>query len=179
MALYYPGCSTAIPDPICSDCPERELAGVRSYGFVSTDFVFTNPSNVSEWTTGITNKDIYVFPYTKGSVEVAENMVSGFGDLEEMLDSYTYTLNIEDPNYAANYPFYNAIKNSKKFKVFWRTETQIHISDVAVTIVPKNPVSDDKKANVTWQVMVKFTQDNIVEPVDMPSGVFEQCIAVS
>lgn len=179
MALYYPGCTTSIPDPVCSDCPERELAGVRSIFFVASDFAFADITSVAEWTTGINARDIYVFPYTKGSVEVAENMVPGYGDTEEQLDSYTYTVNFQDPQYKDNYPFYNAIKNSKKYKIGYRTETQVHLSDVVVTVVPRNPVDEDKKATVDWKVMAKWTQDNLVEPYDMPTGVFEQCIALT
>jgi hypothetical protein len=179
MALYYPGCSTTIPNPQCSDCPTRELSDVRSIFFVKNDFAFTDITDTAEWTTGITNEDIYVFPYTKGTVASEPNMVPGFGDQEEYLDGYTFTAEVQEPNYAGNFAFWNAVKNSRVWKFGYRTESKVHLSDVSATIVPTAPIAEGKKTAVVWNIMVKWTQDDLVEPFDMPTGVFEQCIDVS
>ena len=47
---------------------------------------------------------------------------------------------------TTNANFWNDIKNSKNWKVGFRTETQVHLSDVVATIVPKQPIAEDKKA---------------------------------
>lgn len=179
MALYYPGCNTSIPDPSCSDCINTELGDIRSIFFVRKDFAFADITDTAEWTTGIEAKDIYVFPYTRGTLEQAENMQPGFGDEDESLDSFTFTATVFDPNYKANYGFWNAIKNNKNFKFGYRTESLVHLSDVTATIIPKAPIAEGKKTAVNWNIIVKFTQDDLVEPLDMPTGVFDQCIAVS
>lgn len=179
MALYYPGCNTVVPDPSCSDCIKVELGDIRSIFFVKKTFVFADMSDPAEWTIGINNKDIYVFPYTRGTLEQAENMQPGFGDEDESLDSFTFTATCFDPNYKDNFPFWNAIKNSKNFKFGFRTESLVHMSEVAATIIPKVTIAEGKKSAVNWNVIVKFTQDDLVEPIDMPVGVFEQCISVS
>lgn len=179
MALYYPGCATSISDPQCSDCPTKELGDVRSVAFVKNTFSFTDITSTSEWTTGIEAGDIHVVPFTRGTVEVAENMTEGFGDLDETLDGFTFTLTYTDPNYKGMFPFYNTIKNSQRFYVVYRTESLIHKSAVEVVIVPKAPVAAGKKTAVRWEVVVKWSQDDLIEPQTMPSGVFDRCIDLS
>jgi len=176
--IYYPGCSTAIPDPNCSDCPPTENGDVRAFFLVKKTFTFTDITDTSEWQTGILAKDIYVFPYTRGTVTVAENVVNGFGDQDEKLDSYTFTAAVEEPNYKDNYGFWNAIKNARNFKFGYKTENYVHLADVAAQFIPKQDVKDGKKSQVNWMISVKFTQDNLIEPFDAPDGVFEQCMEV-
>lgn len=178
MALYYPGCSTSIPNPSCSDCPPTENGDIRAFFLVKSDFAFTDITSTAEWTAGINAADIYVFPYTRGTLTVAENVVNGFGDQEEKLDSYTFTAAVEEPNYQANYGFWNAIKNARNFKFGYKTETMVHLADVTAQLIPKQDVKDGKKSQVNWMINVKWTQDNLIEPFDAPTGVFEQCIEI-
>lgn len=178
MAIYYPGCPESIPKPVCSDCPTKELGDVRSLFFVDKDFTFNDITLTAEWTTGINNSDIYVFPYTRGTLEVAETLEPGFGDQDETLAGYLYTLTVMEPNYKNNWAYWNSIKNSKRFKVGWRTETQVHLSDVTALIVPKAPIGEDKKAGIYWNLLIKFTQEDLPQPLDMPTGVFDQCIDI-
>ena len=135
MAIYYVGCPSAQSDPSCSDCPTKELGDIRSFFFVKNDFVFTDMGSTAEWTTGINAKDIFVIPYARGSKEDNENIQPGFGDSVETLDGYEFVLNLFDPNYADNCNFYNDIKRSKEWKVGYRTETQVHLSDDIATII--------------------------------------------
>ena len=176
MAVYYPGCPESITAPSCSDCPTKELGDIRSFFLVKSDFTFTDISATAEWTTGIMSKDIYVFPYTRGSLDVAETTSVGFGDSEIELDGYAYTLNVVEPEYIANANFWNDIKNSNNWKIGFRTETQVHLSDVVGTVVPKQPIAEDKKAGVFWNIMATFSQDSLLIPNTKPTGVFEQCI---
>jgi hypothetical protein len=176
LSLYYPGCGDAIQDPQCSDCPTKELGDIRSTFLVKKGFAFTDITSTAEWTSGIESGDIYVFPFTRGTLEAAENMVEGFGDNEDELDSFTYTLNVIDPNYKGNYAFWNSIKGNKRWRPGYRTETQVHLFDKTGTIIPKAPVGEGKKTAVRWNVMIKVTQDEIPEPFDMPEGVFDRCI---
>lgn len=176
MALYYPGCAP-IDDPLCSDCPDKEFGGIRSIFLKKKSYSFADITDPTEWATAICNKDVYVFPYTRGSLEEAETLAGGFGDTLQDLDSYEFTLNVFEPNFLGNCDFWNSIKKSKDFQVGWRTETQIYMSDVTTLIVPKAPVPEDLKTKVVWNIMFKFVQENIPCPLGLPIGTFDRCIA--
>jgi hypothetical protein len=179
MALYYLGCGEDIVDPVLSDCPTTELGDIRSVFIVNTSFTFTDITSTAEWTTGINNRDIYVYPYAKGSLDIAENEQPGFGDQPTTIDGYEFTINSMHPDYAAMWPHWNSLKKTKNWKVGYRTETQVHLSDNAAQINAKPPIGEDKKGAVLWNVVFKFSQDFAPRPYDMPTGVFDEVIAVS
>jgi len=179
MSLYYPGCLTTQADPVCNDCPTKELGDIRSFAFIKKTFAFVDITDATEWAAGINSKDIYVFPYGRGALEMNENLQPGFGDTIETLDGYEFVATVFEPNYVANCNFWNDIKRSKEWTFAYRTETQIHKSDNASVIIPKAPIAEDKKQSVIWNAIVKFTQEDIPCPSDVPVGTFDECIAVS
>ena len=179
MSIYYPGCTVAIPDPVCSDCPTKELGDIRSLFFVKSDFAFPDITATAEWTTGINAKDIYVIPYTRGSLEVTENEQPGFGDQENTIDGRQFVITAFEPNYKENAAFWNQISQAKNFRVGWRTETQVHLSDNTAQIIAKAPIAEDKKQSILWNIIVKFQQESNPTPADTPAGVFDQCLAVN
>lgn len=176
MSIYYPGCAAVTP-PICSDCPEKEFGGIRSIFLVKSDYSFLDITDPSEWATAICNEEVYVFPYTRGSLEMAETLAGGFGNTLQDLDSYEFTLNVFEPNYLENCNFWNSIKNNKNFKIGYRTETQVYLSDVTILIIPKAPITEDLKTKVVWNIIFKFVQENIPCPLGLPVGIFDKCIA--
>jgi hypothetical protein len=179
MALYYLGCAEDIIDPVLSDCPTTELGDIRSVFIVNTDFAFTDISSTAEWTAGIAARNIYVYPYAKGSLEISENEQPGFGDQPTTIEGYEFTLNTMHPDYAAMWPHWDSLKNSKNWKVGYRTQTQVHLSDGAAQINAKPPIGEDKKGAVLWNVVFKFSQRFSPRPMDKPDGVFNEVIAVS
>jgi len=176
MSIYYPSCNPIDP-PVCSDCPEKEAAGVRSVFLKKKSYSFVDITDPAEWAAAICSEDVYVFPYTRGSLEMAESLSAGFGDTLQDLDSYEFTLNTFEPNYLDNCDFWNSIKKSKDFQVGWRTATKIYMSDVTTLIIPKAPIAEDLKAKVVWNIIFKFTQEDLPCPLDMPVGTFDQCMA--
>lgn len=176
MSVYYPGCALIIPDPSCSDCPEKELGRVRSLFLQSVNKTFLDYTNPAEWAAAIQARDVYVFPYTQGTFAMNETLTQGFGNVEEDLDSYACVLALMEPNFAANRNFWNAMKKSHAFRVGWRTETKIYVSDIAATIIPKFKNDNDLKSKVIWDLGFKFTQEDIPKIIDMPVGVFDRCI---
>lgn len=177
MAVYYPGCNTTLPQPGCSDCPTKELGDVRSVAFIdSRNFTFTDIGSSAQWATAIAQGYAWIIPKTNGTLELAETLEPGFGNTLEMLDSYTFTLVYKDPNFKIAYPFYNQAKNTNYLKVVIRTETQVYISDATVTIIPKQNIVEGKTARVLWEVTVKWLQEDLLQPVNMPTGVFDQCV---
>jgi hypothetical protein len=180
--IYYPqGCDVQVPDHICDGCTgdDVEHGRVRSVGFIALGYLATilaDPTDAALWTTGITNKKVIIIPEVSGTYDGGSPVYGpGYGDEVERLIGYNYTLNFKDPNYKANAAFYNALKNSKGYAIVYRTESQIHISSKTVKVTPKNPVTDDITSEVVWDNECKWTQADLMAPVDTPVGVFDQC----
>jgi hypothetical protein len=138
-SIYYPGCSITIPDPTCSDCPDKELAGIRGFALIKETFAFTDPSNIVEWQAGIQSKDIYMYPKSRGSLEQAPTESQGWGDQAMVTDGNDFIVSAFEPNFADNVDHWNVMKKSNGFKLAWRTETKLFITDVAVVITPLAP----------------------------------------
>jgi len=173
--VYYPSsCNTAVPDHYCNPCGSRENGRVRSVAFIADDFTFTDPTNRTEWITGIQAKKIIIIPQTNGSFDGgAEVEIPGYGDQVSSLVGYNFTLTYNDPNYALNADFYNGIKNSRSYKIAYRTSSQIHLSQVNVQVIPKNPVAEDITSEVVWNVTVKWADDDLPIPYTTPTSIFE------
>lgn len=174
-SVYYPsGCASSVPNHYCNDCEPREHARVRSAAFIANDFNFINPSDPDEWEAGIANKKIIIIPKTNGSFDGGSEVEgAGYGDQQTSLNGYNFQAVYNDPNYKLNADFYNAIKNSRNYKFAYRTETQIHLTETTVSIIPKNPVVEDLTGEVVWNVTVKWSDDDLPIPYDTPTGIFE------
>lgn len=179
MSVYYPGCSLVIPDPTCSDCPEKELGRVRSIFLQKTSYTFTDITDPAEWDAAIQSRDVYVFPYTKGTFTMTEVLTQGFGNVDEDVDSYECVLAVMEPNFASNCEYWNSMKAAHNYNVGWRSQTKIYKSDVAATIIPKFKIDDDLKSKVIWDLGFKFVQEGLPCPIDMPVGIFDRCIVPS
>lgn len=180
MSIYYPeGCEAEVPDHICDPCPSPEHGRVRSIAFIKSSFSFTDQSDPTEWVTGINNRDIIVIPEVLGSFDGGAAVEGpGYGDQSTKVTGYNFSLLFKDPNYRENCAFYNGIKNARNYKIAWRTETQTHISDNTVSVIPKQPVTEDLASEVVWDVEVKFAQADLACPFDTPPGIFAQCFLV-
>lgn len=176
MSIYYPGCATTIPNPECSDCPPKELAGVRGFFAVKEAFAFTNIEDINEWWAGIAAGNIYLYPKSRGSVEQNEVEEPGWGDQVSVVSGYEFVASVFEPNYASNIDHWNAMKRSNQWKFGYRTETKLYLSDKPAGWIPKAPVSEDLKAAVNWNIMVKFTQEDHPTAYDIPTGLFAQCV---
>ncbi len=180
MAYYPNGCDENIQDHLCGGCGV-ELARVRSTAFINKSYystLITDPENPAIWTAGITSGEIYIYPQTQGEFDGGTpNMGQGYGDSEETLNSYTFNLMFKDPNYVGNRNHYNSIKGSRNFHVAFASETVLRISDEPCTIVPKNPIANDLKQEVVWDVEVKWTSDEFPTESEIPDGVFVCVVA--
>lgn len=174
-SVYYPsGCDTQVPDHFCSNCGRKEGARIRSAAYIAKDFEFTDPSNPVEWRQGIAAKKIIIIPLTNGTFDGGSEVEQpGYGDQATELSGYNFVAQYNDPDYALNADFYNAIKRSKNYKFAYRTETQGHITGVAVQAIPKNPVVDDVTGSVVWAVTVKWADEDLPVPFDIPPGIFD------
>ena len=95
MSVYYPGCALVIPDPSCSDCPTKELGRVRHLALKKVSYTFADITNPVEWAAAVVSRDVYVFPYTKGTFVQTANESPSFGNVEMQLDSYSSVLSLQ------------------------------------------------------------------------------------
>jgi hypothetical protein len=180
MAIYYPsGCDTLVGEHLCDPCEAKEKGRVRSVAFIKSTFAFSDPSSPTEWQTGINAGDIIVIPQVLGSFDGGSEVESaGYGDQSTNLTGFNFTSNFKDPNYKNNATFYNALKYSRDYVYAFRTETQTHISDNTVSVIPKNPMTENLTDDVVWDVTVKWAGPDLPAPQDTPPGIFE-CFSVA
>jgi len=179
MSIYYPtsNCGGAeIPDYSCNPCPTYEYGRVRSLAFIKNSFTFVDPTDPTEWQTGIDAGNIIVIWKTQGTYDGGTTAeLPGFGDSAFVNGNTTHVLTVKDPNYAENCDFYNAIKNSSEYAVAFRTSSKVHLSNSPVTVTPKNPVADDLNSVLVWEATIKWTNPDSPCPYDTPTGIFDTC----
>jgi len=172
--VYYPaGCAAEIGDHYCNPCEAAEHGRVRSAAFIASDFAFTDPTNATEWRNGILAKKIIIIPEVNGTFDGgAEVEAPGYGDQVSKLTGYNFQAVYNDPNYRLNADFYNALKRSRNWRFAYRTENLVHLTQNTVSVIPKNPVTDDLASEVVWNVTVKWTEEDLPIPYTTPSGIF-------
>lgn len=177
MAGYYPSnCDLNIPPHTCDPCETTEYGVLRSAGFIHKDFAFTDgdTENVADWQQGILDEQILVIPATNGEMPApSEILKQGYGDTAEILIGFDFTANFNDPNFASNCDFYNALVGNRNFKFFYRTQNKTYITDVPVTIIPKYAIQNDYNSVVEWNVGLKWKSKNHPCPFDTPEGIFQ------
>lgn len=180
MAIYYPAdCEQEIPDHICDPCEAREKGRIGDVAFIKDTFVFTDETNPTEWQTGINSRDIIIIPGVLGSYDGGSEVLgAGYGRQSESFIGYNFTSNFKDPNYKSNCLFYNLLKDSKNYRYAFKTETQLHITNNPVVVIPKNPVTEDLNSDVVWDVLVKWADRDVPCPIDEPVGIFD-CFTVA
>lgn len=175
MSIYYPSGCVITEAPVCSDCPSKELARVRAIWLQKATYTFKDIEDPTEWATARCAGNVIIFPYTNGTVDQSELLSDGYGNVPQTLDSYEYSLNLHEPNYQNNIPFWNQVKRSNQYLVGYKTQTKICLSAVPAMIFPKAPVSGDIKAKVDINIMIKFIQEDLCVPVNAPPSTFEVC----
>lgn len=177
MAVYYPNaCDDLIPAHVCDPCDAVEQGRIRSVAFIKNGFEFADPTSPVEWQAGFASGDIILIPQVRGTFDGGAEVTSaGYGDQATKLTGYNFTLEYSDPNYRGNCNFYNLIKNSRQYHAAFRTETQTHIIDETVQVIPKNPVQEDPTTEVVWVVSVQWAGNDLPCPFDTPPGIFDQC----
>lgn len=181
MAVYYFGAcdETAIPDHICDPCEAQEKGRVSSVAFIQKNFAFTDPSNRAEWVTGINNRQIFIIPTVTGSADGGTAVTgAGYGRQATKFLGFDFTANFRDPNYAQNADFYDGLKNSSNYKFAYWTQSLVHITENPVSVVPKNPVTEEINSDVVWDVDVAWNQDSVMRPYPAPSSIIDECYNV-
>jgi hypothetical protein len=175
LTIYTPGCGTP-PAPTCQDCPTKEQGGVRGIWIQKSSYTFADITNPVEWNTAICAGNVFVFPFTNGSVDESPNESTGYGNTPMTQDSISYTIDFHEPQYKNNVPFWNFMKRSQSFKIGYKTGSLLHLSSVAAQIGVKAPVSADIKTKIDLNVIAKFTQEDLIVPTFAPSTIFDTCV---
>lgn len=180
MAIYYPeGCDTALAEHACSPCPDTENGRIRHVAFINKNFVFVNPENPAEWSTGITNFDIRIVPDVSGTYDGGTTTFGrGYGSVPKKKTGKVFKAPFFDPNLIGNDQFYNDLSNSLSWRIALIGETVMRISDNAVTIDPKDAVEEAIDSEVVWNVDVEFSQRDNPAHYSIPDGIFT-CFGIS
>ena len=179
MSVYYPASNCgggAIPKYSCNPCPDYEYSRIRSIAFVKNNYSLTDPSNPTQWNTALSTNNAIVLWSTSGTYDggTTEEIV-GFGDSETINGATTHILTYKDPNVVENCDFYNAIKDSSDYTVYFRTSSKIWAAGAPVTITPKMPVADDLKGVLTYEVQLKWVSPDLPCGYNIPDGIFDTC----
>jgi hypothetical protein len=172
--IYYPsGCEAEVGDHYCNPCDTPEHGRVRSVAFIANDFELSDPTSPTQWAAGIAAKKIIVIPETNGTFDGGSEVEgTGYGDQASKLTGYDFQLTYNDPNYKLNADFYNAIKRSRNWKLAYKTSSLVHLTTNTVQVIPKNPVTDSLTEEVVWNVLVKWSEEDLPVPYDAPDNIF-------
>lgn len=173
MAITYPTNCDDVITHYCDECDDPELGRIRGIAFIKKDFAFTDPTSYTQWFNGIAAGDIIIVPFTRGSFDGGTPKEGpGYGDQATKYFGTDYQLTYFDPNYATNRDFYNSIKLYQNYKIAYKTETLVHITDKVCQVLPKAPVADDITSEVVWEVLVKWSSQNEPDSHTCPDGIF-------
>lgn len=175
MAGYYPDtCETEQPIHSCDPCGTREKGRIRAMAFVKKGFEFVDRTSLAEWQAAVQNQDVILIPATHGSLSDPTPLLGiGYGSAVEKLLGFQYSLEYFDPDYKNNCDFYNTFLTQTTYRSVYITETQGHMTDVDVTVIPMAPVEDELNSEVVWKVNVKWEDSVHPCPFDFPVDVLE------
>lgn len=179
MAYYENSCIDA-GEHFCDPCGRVESGRVGTVAFIDDDFVFPGGdlSNHLSWLTGINAGKIAVIPAVSGSLaDPTAKEIPGTGRQLTRLIGYEFAATFQDPNYVGNCTFWNKIKLARNKKFAYWSETQVHLTNVPVVIIPGNAVPEDINSPVEWKVQVKWADKDLCCPMDKPYGI-DNCPAL-
>lgn len=150
---------------ICDGDRDTEFGRTRGAGFIKQGYLsslMVNPTDKTAWDAGIASGDIIVVPKTSGSYEPGTpKELPGFGDVKSSYGAREMKLSFNDPDYVANYAFYNEISGRTDLVPFFRTSSQVRIFDTPASIVASDPVADDPESSVIWNVVCTVLSKNL------------------
>lgn len=184
---YYPVTSTcngqAQPNYSCNGCPTKEYGRVGSLALIKITYVSTvmaTPSLDATWVTMLSSGNGFILPATTGSYDGGSTEeASGFGRQVTTNGNTTHTLVYKDPNYSENCDFYNALRNSTDYTLAYVTGSKVHFAEAPVTFTPRNPVADDIKSFVTWEITCKWIAEDSPCPYNIPPTMLTSCNVAS
>jgi hypothetical protein len=132
-----------------------------------------DPTSAAVWEAAKAAGDFIVLPELAGTFDGgAPKYGPGYGDSKEKFLGSDFVANLKDPLYKLNWPHYKSLSGKSSWHLVYVTETQVHVSGVAVTVAPKNPISENVDDDVVWESEVKWFESFTPAPHDAPMEVF-------
>lgn len=176
----YGNCSDVVldphVDPNCGTLYNGELARIRKGAMIHKDYYATliaDPTDATVWSAGITSGKIILMKELNGTYDGGSpKSVAGYGDVKDYTSGYDCTATVKDRVYKENYSFYQTLSQSANYHFAFKTETQIHISEVPVSASVKNAISENVDDYIVWEATMKWFQQFTPAPHTMPDGIF-------
>lgn len=170
----YGTCDDALDPHVSEDCDVAgEKARIRRGAFIHKsviDAINADPTDVAAWNAAITDNKVILLPKLSGTFDGGTpKMVAGFGDQKEKYSGSDFKANIKDPVYKSNWAFYRSLAGNTSWHFAYWTESQVHITDVPVTVAPKNPVTENVDDDVLWEAELSWFQFFTPAPHDGPA----------
>lgn len=170
-------CDDTLDAYTCVDCDDSiEHARIGAGAFIHEsviDDILADPTNATVWQTAITAGKVIILPKLKGSFDGGTpKIVDGYGRVKNKTIGYDFSATVEDPVYAANWAFYKSLVGKSTWHFAYVTETQGHISGVAVSVAPKNPITNSMDDAVVWSSDITWFEAFTPAPFAAPLEVF-------
>lgn len=166
MSLQRITCEEASGDAlihVCDPC-EHENGRVRGVALIDPSYDYqtliaklkgdaaAQSQAAALFETAIEDGKIHLISETNGTFDGgAAQTGDGYGDEENRLLGYLYTLAYKDPSYSGNKDFYERIEKEHWIPM-WRTETLLHFADKPASVQAIAPVEADLTSAVAWNV---------------------------
>lgn len=173
--VYYPSCENIVRND-CNVC-ETENARVRRCALIHKNYyptLIADAENPNTWLEGIQNGNVYIYPETNGEFDGGVGRFGrGFATAQETLLAYNYSVSITDPDYQGNVMHWGRLAGNKNYYLAFCSESVMTITTRVCNIVPINPIDNDLKSEVTWQIQFRWTDFELPLQYSIPDGVFQ------
>jgi hypothetical protein len=174
MSIYVNSC-IALNDYSNNPCGTKEMGRVRALAFVKKTSTIADPTDDADWNALVTSGACILVPRVRGTYDGGVDVESaGFSDEATEFTGKNHQIQFFDPNFNANNrDFYNELrKASKDFKVWFVTETKLWEVETTPMISAKIPVTENVTDQVTFDVMIKWADDNLPLIYTKPASFF-------
>lgn len=154
-----------------------EPGSVVAVAFVDEDVSFTDITDPSEWTTGLTySSDIIIFQEVRGAyAKPAVTEIPGKGSQDTRVVGRKHELTFRVESVKGNDNFWNTMNRSTNYKVAF-----VIGNDYGLLMYVTKNVSIDAAAVVQeaidsiveWDVSVKWSDINVPSTSNVPTGIF-------
>jgi hypothetical protein len=158
-----------------NECDSKEGSRVRGIIYLKKTATIVDPSDASEWEALIASDDAILIPRVRGTYDGGtDSEGSGFGDEATEFTGRIHTINYFDPNLNKNNSdWYNTFrKNAKNYRMFYKTESLIWEVKAPVSVSAKVPKTENTQDQVTYEVMVKWSYEDMPVQYDAPVDLF-------
>lgn len=191
MSLQRITCEGASGDPlihVCDPC-EHENGRVRGVALIDPSYDYAalitklkgdataQEQAASLFEQAIADGKIHLISETNGTFDGGSPQTGdGYGDEENRLLGYLYTLSYKDPSYGGNKDFWERVEKEHWIPM-WRTETLLHFADKPASVQAIAPVEADLTSAVAWNVTNTWKSKKKPEivPLEPLKQYFEGC----